>query len=74
MWGGAFTLNKLALNFYSPEFIVFARLITGTHLFLLLMLIYRRMPISPWTVILPFMSTIVLLLLYSDSIWTTTDR
>ena len=27
VWGGAFTLNKLALNFYSPEFIVFARLI-----------------------------------------------
>ena len=25
VWGGAFTLNKLALNFYSPEFIVFAR-------------------------------------------------
>ena len=60
VWGGAFTLNKLALNFYSPEFIVFARLIIGTLiLFLLLMLIYRRITISlrDWQYYL-FMSTV----------------
>ena len=60
VWGGAFTLNKLALNFYSPEFIVFARLIIGTFiLFLLLMLIYRRITISlrDWQYYL-FMSTV----------------
>ena len=54
------TLNKLALNFYSPEFIVFARLIIGTLiLFLLLMLIYRRITISlrDWQYYL-FMSTV----------------
>ena len=60
VWGGAFTLNKLALNFYNPEFIVFARLIIGTLiLFLLLMLIYRRITISlkDWQYYL-FMSTV----------------
>ena len=60
VWGGAFTLNKLALNFYSPEFIVFARLIIGTFiLFLLLMIIYRRITISfrDWQYYL-FMSTV----------------
>ena len=60
VWGGAFTLNKLALNFYSPEFIVFARLIIGTFiLFLLLMIMYRRITISlrDWQYYL-FMSTV----------------
>ena len=60
VWGGAFTLNKLALNFYSPEFIVFARLIIGTLiLFLLLMIIHRRITISlrDWQYYL-FMSTV----------------
>ncbi len=60
IWGGAFTLNKLALNFYSPEFIVLARLIIGTFvLLLLLMIIYKKITISlkDWQYYL-FMSTV----------------
>ena len=47
IWGGAFTLNKLALNLYTPEVIVAGRLITGSiFLILLVYLIYKRFSIS----------------------------
>ena len=60
IWGGAFTLNKLALNFYSPEFIVLARLVIGAFvLLLLLMIIHKKITISfkDWQYYL-FMSTV----------------
>ena len=60
IWGGAFTLNKSALVFYSPEFIVFARLVIGSFiLFILLMIIYRKITIyiKDWPYYL-FMSTV----------------
>tara|TARA_B100000900_G_scaffold252377_1_gene215060 strand:- start:1069 stop:1950 length:882 start_codon:yes stop_codon:yes gene_type:complete len=47
IWGGAFTLNKLALNLYTPEVIVAGRLITGSiFLIILVYLIYKRFSIS----------------------------
>jgi len=47
IWGGAFTLNKLALDLYTPEVIVAGRLITGSiFLILLVYLIYKRFSIS----------------------------
>ncbi len=47
IWGGAFTLNKLALGLYTPEVIVAGRLITGSiFLLLLVYLIYKRFSIS----------------------------
>ncbi len=47
IWGGAFTLNKLALNLYTPEVIVAGRLITGSiFLVLLVYIIYKRFSIS----------------------------
>tara|TARA_B100001057_G_scaffold460816_1_gene512250 strand:+ start:59 stop:940 length:882 start_codon:yes stop_codon:yes gene_type:complete len=47
IWGGAFTLNKLALNLYTPEVIVAGRLITGSiFLIMLVYLIYKRFSIS----------------------------
>ena len=47
IWGGAFTLNKLALDLYTPEVIVAGRLITGSiFLIILVYLIYKRFSIS----------------------------
>tara|TARA_Y100000768_G_scaffold376426_1_gene348478 strand:+ start:11985 stop:12866 length:882 start_codon:yes stop_codon:yes gene_type:complete len=47
IWGGAFTLNKLALDFYTPEVIVAGRLITGSiFLIVLVYFIYKRFSIS----------------------------
>ena len=47
IWGGAFTLNKLALDLYTPEVIVAGRLITGSiFLILLVYVIYKRFSIS----------------------------
>ncbi len=47
IWGGAFTLNKLALDLYTPEVIVAGRLITGSaFLIFLVYFIYKRFTIS----------------------------
>tara|TARA_Y100000768_G_scaffold376511_1_gene348656 strand:- start:175 stop:1056 length:882 start_codon:yes stop_codon:yes gene_type:complete len=47
IWGGAFTLNKIALNSYTPEVIVAGRLITGSiFLILLVYFIYKRFTIN----------------------------
>jgi len=43
IWGGAFTLNKIALDLYTPEVIVAGRLIVGSaFLMVLIYFIYRR--------------------------------
>jgi drug/metabolite transporter (DMT)-like permease len=43
IWGGAFTLNKIALDIYTPEVIVAGRLIVGSaFLIVLIYFIYRR--------------------------------
>jgi len=43
IWGGAFTLNKIALDLYTPEVIVAGRLIVGSSfLIVLIYFIYRR--------------------------------
>ena len=43
IWGGAFTLNKIALDLYAPEVIVAGRLIVGSaFLIVLIYFIYRR--------------------------------
>ena len=43
IWGGAFTLNKIALDLYTPEVIVAGRLIVGSaFLIVLIYFIYRR--------------------------------
>ena len=43
IWGGAFTLNKIALDLYTPEVIVAGRLIVGsTFLIVLIYFIYKR--------------------------------
>ena len=47
IWGGAFTLNKIALDFYTPEVIVAGRLIVGSvFLILLIYFIYKRLSIN----------------------------
>ncbi len=47
IWGGAFTLNKIALDSYTPEVIVAGRLITGSiFLILLVYFIYKRFTIN----------------------------
>ena len=47
IWGGAFTLNKLALDSYTPEVIVAGRLITGSaFLIILVYCFYSRFKIS----------------------------
>ena len=47
IWGGAFTLNKLALDFYTPEVIVAGRLISGSiFLVVLVYFMYKRFTIS----------------------------
>ena len=44
IWGGAFTLNKLALQNYSPEIIVAGRLIIGSIILIfLLIIIFRKL-------------------------------
>ena len=43
IWGGAFTLNKIALGLYTPEVIVAGRLIVGSaFLIVLIYFIYKR--------------------------------
>ena len=43
IWGGAFTLNKIALDLYTPEVIVAGRLIVGSaFLIVLIYYIYKR--------------------------------
>ncbi len=43
IWGGAFTLNKVALDLYTPEVIVAGRLIVGSaFLIVLIYFIYKR--------------------------------
>ena len=43
IWGGAFTLNKIALDLYTPEVIVAGRLIVGSaFLIVLIYFIYKR--------------------------------
>jgi drug/metabolite transporter (DMT)-like permease len=43
IWGGAFTLNKIALDLYTPEVIVAGRLIVGSaFLIILIYFIYKR--------------------------------
>jgi drug/metabolite transporter (DMT)-like permease len=43
IWGGAFTLNKIALDIYTPEVIVAGRLIVGSaFLIVLIYFIYKR--------------------------------
>tara|TARA_Y100000389_G_scaffold143411_1_gene141661 strand:- start:7906 stop:8787 length:882 start_codon:yes stop_codon:yes gene_type:complete len=47
IWGGAFTLNKLALGFYEPEIIVAGRLITGSiFLVVLVYFLYKKFSIN----------------------------
>ena len=47
IWGGAFTLNKIALNIYTPEIIVAGRLIVGyVFLLILIYMIYKRFAIK----------------------------
>ena len=47
IWGGAFTLDKLALDFYTPEVIVAGRLIAGSiFLVVLVYFMYKRFTIS----------------------------
>ena len=47
VWGGAFTLNKLALDSYTPEVIVAGRLIVGSaFLIVLVYFVYKRFTIN----------------------------
>ena len=47
VWGGAFTLNKLALDSYTPEVIVAGRLIVGSvFLIALVYFMYKRFTIN----------------------------
>ena len=47
IWGGAFTLNKLALGSYEPEIIVAGRLITGSiFLVVLVYFLYKKFSIN----------------------------
>ena len=47
VWGGAFTLNKLALDSYTPEVIVAGRLIVGSvFLIVLVYFMYNRFTIN----------------------------
>ena len=47
VWGGAFTLNKLALDSYTPEVIVSGRLIVGSvFLIVLVYFMYKRFTIN----------------------------
>ena len=47
IWGGAFTLNKIALDSFTPEVIVSGRLISGSiFLIALIYFIYKRISIS----------------------------
>ena len=47
VWGGAFTLNKLALDSYTPEVIVAGRLIVGSvFLIVLVYFMYKRFTIN----------------------------
>lgn len=47
IWGGAFTLNKIALDSFTPEVIVSGRLISGSvFLIALIYFIYKRFSIS----------------------------
>ena len=47
VWGGAFTLNKLALDSYTPEVIVAGRLIVGSvFLIVLIYFMYKRFTIN----------------------------
>lgn len=47
VWGGAFTLNKLALDIYTPEVIVAGRLIVGSaFLIVLVYFVYKRFTIN----------------------------
>ncbi len=47
IWGGAFTLNKVALDLYTPEVIVAGRLIVGSaFLIVLIYFIYKRFSIN----------------------------
>ena len=51
IWGGAFTLNKFALEAYSPEVIVAGRLIIGSIvLFISILILTKKMEIklSDW--------------------------
>jgi len=44
IWGGAFTLNKIALENYTPEIIVAGRLIIGSIILIfLLLIIYKKL-------------------------------
>ena len=42
VWGGAFTLNKQALETFTPEFIVAGRLIVGSIVLLILVFIIHK--------------------------------
>ncbi len=47
IWGGAFTLNKIALDLYTPEVIVAGRLIVGSaFLIVLIYFIYKKFSIN----------------------------
>ena len=47
IWGGAFTLNKIALDLYTPEVIVAGRLIVGSaFLIILIYFIYKRFSVN----------------------------
>jgi len=47
IWGGAFTLNKIALDLYTPEVIVAGRLIVGSaFLIVLIYFIYKRFSVN----------------------------
>ena len=47
IWGGAFTLNKFALEVYSPEVIVAGRLIIGSIvLFISILILTKKMEIK----------------------------
>ncbi len=60
LWGGAFTLNKYALEIYSPEILVSARLLVGSVILILcVLLITKKLQIrfSDWRYYL-FMSLV----------------
>jgi len=47
IWGGAFTLNKFSLEIYSPEIIVAGRLIIGSVVLIMtLLIIYKKISIK----------------------------
>ena len=47
IWGGAFTLNKMALDSFTPEVIVAGRLISGSvFLVALIYFLYKRFSIN----------------------------